>query len=432
MDTTDDILPPTPTVIGTELLQWLQTPDGEARMRDLWSDWTPATGDERDTALAIEATVRYDLMDALAAVTDETDQRIAVALWCVRARAAWGLLNLQTGYEANAGVWNLPAIYGLSALSNLLGVVEPLLPTAFRALMQDVWTQATLQATLPQTAAPAFRLSELPALLQAEAEEGDERDELRDRFYELQNALMERERERLILAAEVGTDPGDAVETARHKLRLYNTRLAEQSRELATLRMERDEIAGHLPGREPASDAAEKIRALTQTIRHLEGRLALREADRRAFEKELGTSDAEDILAHVQMLQSKESKLRNRVSLLQTNGLFLLRELGGGREEDAPGNDTDGWFWEATQQAHSLKETVGLRNAQLSELRAQWEGVLIEAGASEPVAVAAQIRSLRTQLRRMQADITEMLGANDFGIENVIALPPLPQSLGGA
>lgn len=422
---------PLPTIIGTELLDWLQHPVGEARMRDLWADWTPESDAERDAALALEEAVRGELITALSLVTDETDRKIAVALWCVRARAAWGLLNLQTGYEANAGFWNLPAIYGLSALSHLLGVVEPLLPTGFRALMQDVWTQATMQANAKGAGVPEYRLSELPALLLAEGAQGEERDALLDRFHLLQSTLMERERERMLLAAEVGAEAGMAVEVARQRLRGYNTRLAEQARELATIRMERDEIAGHLPGREPASDAAEKIRALTQTIRQLEARLVLREADRRSFEKELGTSDAEEILKHIQLLQSKEAKLRNRVSLLQTNGLFLLRELGGNVEDATAEAGTDGWFWEASQQAQMLKETVGLRNAQLAELRTQWEGVLVECAASEPAEVAHQVRSLRTRLRQLQQEINEIMGDDVYGTENAISLPPLPQSLGG-
>lgn len=317
-------------------------PQGEARARDLWSDWSPESDAERDTALAIEETIRGELTRALTVITESTDQKIAVALWCVRARATWGLLNQQTGYEANAGFWNLPAIYGLSALSHLLNVVEPLLPTAFRALMQDVWTLATIQASAEGATKPMFRLSELPSLLSAVLPQGEERDALLDGFHELQAVLMERERERMLLAAEVGVDSDEAVETARQKLRGYNTRLAEQSHELATIRMERDEIAGHLPGREPASDAAEKIRGLTQAVRQLEGRLALREADRRSFEKELGTSDAGEILKHIQLLQSKEAKVQNRVSLLQANGLFLLRELGGGADAASTDDNTDG------------------------------------------------------------------------------------------
>lgn len=425
---------PAPTKLGDEFLQWLREPDGIARWESLWGDWGPADATEREAALALERSARHELIESLTVVTGETDQRITLALWYVRARARWATLNLQTGYEANTGFWNMPALHGLSALSTLLAAVEPLLPETFRATMQDLWAQATVQAV-----AAADPISEeWDRLEESEAAyaPGDfavhgENDALRDRLQELRRIMTERDRERSLLAAEVGASSiADATEAARQKLRRLNTRLAEQAREIARLRMERDEIAGHLPGREPATDAAEKIRALTQTVRSLEARLALREADRRAFEKELGTSNAEDILAHIQSLQSKEAKLKNRVSLLQTNGLFLLRELGGEETEAGDTTSDDGWFWQATEQARALKQMVAARASEIAQLRGQWERVALEAGASEPDAIAERIRALNTELRRVQLEVNELLyGEGPFGVGDTPALPPLPPSL---
>lgn len=428
----EPVLSPAPTEIGGDaLLDWLREPEGVARWQSLWGDWSPADPQEEVAALAAEYAARQELLSLLSFITEETDQRIALALWYVRTRAAWSLINMRTGYEASAGYWNMPAIHGLSALSTLIGSIEPLLPETFRATAQDLWAQATVQAVTPTRPPPFGREEEGEATHDPDDfSVHGENDALRDRLQELRRIMTERDQERSLLAAEVGASSvADATEAARQKLRRLNTRLAEQAREIAHLRMERDEIAGHLPGREPATDAAEKIRALTQTVRNLESRLAIREADRRAFEKELGTSNAEDILAHVQALQSKEAKLKNRVSLLQTNGLFLLRELGGEETETGAAASDDGWFWQATEQARALKETAATRATEIAQLRGQWERVALEAGASEPDTIAERIRALQTELRRVQSEINELLNGDDgLGLGNAPTLPPLPAS----
>ncbi len=429
----DSIGSPAPGDIGSALLNWLSEPDGPSRWRGLWGEWRPADGDEEAVALAAEGSARHELLDVLTAITAESDQRLALALWYIRARAGWNMMNLQTGYEANAGFWNLPAIYGLSALSTLIGSIEPLLPTAFRNITQDLWAQATVQAVTPEQIAPQ-ESDELATALPVGTNFGvhGENDALRDRLQQLRQLLNERDRERSLLAAEVGaTVVADATEAARQKLRRLNSRVAEQAREIAQLRMERDEIVGHLPGREPATDAAEKIRALTQSVRQLEGRLAVRESDRRSFEKELGTSSAEDILAYVQELQSKEAKLRNRVSLLQTNGLFLLRELGGDDTDPGAVSTDDGWFWMASERARALKEAVADRAADLAWLRAQWERVGLETGTADPNIAADRIRALNMELRRVQSEVEEVFGKSAFDESNASPLPPLPPSLFG-
>ncbi|MBC7809060.1 MAG: hypothetical protein H7145_23235 [Akkermansiaceae bacterium] len=423
--------PPAPTDIGGALIHWLREPNGLERWGSLWGEWQPADPDETNAAIAPEHSARHELLHSLSVITGETDQRIALALWYVRARAGWSLLNLQIGYEANAGYWNLPAIHGLSALSTLIAAIEPLLPTTFRATTQDLWAQATMQAVTPTASQPGEEERGEGSPRTGDFAVHGENDALRDRLQVLRRIMTERDQERSLLAAEVGASSvADATEYARQKLRRLNARLAEQAREIAHLRMERDEIAGHLPGREPATDAAEKIRALTQTVRNLENRLAVREADRRAFEKELGTSNAEDILAHVQSLQSKEAKLKNRVSLLQTNGLFLLRELGGDETEAGAAASDDGWFWQATEQARSLKDAVATRASEVAYLKGQWERVALEAGASEPDAIADRIRALHTELRRMHLETAELLNADGtFGMGDAPDLPPLPASL---
>ena len=423
---------PTPTDIGGALLHWLREPEGLARWEALWGDWKPADAEELHAAISPEHTARQKLLHSLSMITGETDQRIALALWYVATRAEWSRLNLQTGYEANAGYWNLPAIHGLSALSTLISAIEPLLPATFHATTQDLWAQATIQAITPTRTVPLENgvSDPFPAGSDNFSVHG-ENDALRDRLQELRRLITERDQERSLLAAEVGArNVADATEAARQKLRRLNTRLAEQAREIAHLRMERDEIAGHLPGREPATDAAEKIRTLTQTVRSLEGRLALREADRRAFEKELGTSNAEDILAQLQNAQSREARLKNRVSLLQTNSLFLLRELGGDDTATDTTTSNDGWFWQATEQARMMKETVAARASEVERLKSQWERVALEAGASEPDAIAERIRALHVELRRVQGEVNNLLSGDEgFDGTDAPVLPPLPPSL---
>ena len=413
----------TPTAVDQDLIAWLREPEGAPRFPDLFDDWQPADEAEATETLGYEREARQELLMTLEQVTGDADRRIALTLWYVRTRAYWSSLNLQSGYSANAGVWNMPLIYGMSALSMLLASTELLLPASLRSALADVWTQTT---TLAVSDTP--EAGDVAPVTSADFGPGADGDAGRDRLNGMRRLLAARDRERSLLAAEVGaTSMDSASEIARQRLRDMNARLAAQAREIAVLRMERDEIAGHLPGREPSSDAAEKIRALTQSVRHLETRLARRDVDRRLFEKELGTSNAEDVLAQMQELTSREAKLKNRVSLLLTNGLFLLRELGGeetshsstatGRSAD----EADGVFWQATERARELKEQLADTAATLARRNADWARIAGELGTADADAMVATIRALRRELESLESGIGELLGDVP-----PVSLPPLP------
>ena len=321
-----------------DLAEWLSESEGAARWEAVWSEWTPMSDAQQDAALSIEASVRHELIHALSLVTDAADRRIVIALWYIRARAAWGVLNLQTGYEANSGVWNLPAIYGLSALSASIERIEPLLPPSLQPLLQSVWKQTTVASSVDE---PPVQ-SEIAAL---RAENAAHEARLR----EMQELLTERDRERWLLAAELGEDiaADDATETARRRLRQLAARLDEQTREV--MRLCRED-AVRLPERGTAPGAAEKIRELTQSLVQSQAKVATYEAEQsRLITDAVAGHDAEIAELRAQwkivaeeagvatptMVALRIRSLQTQLQQIKSEVLTMLRDGSGLGEEMA-------------------------------------------------------------------------------------------------
>ena len=235
-------------------------------------------------------------------------------------------------------MWNLPAIYGLSALSASIERIEPLLPPSLQPLLQSVWKQTTVASSVDE---PPVQ-SEIAAL---RAENAAHEARLR----EMQELLTERDRERWLLAAELGEDiaADDATETARRRLRQLAARLDEQTREVVRLCRE---DAVRLPERGTAPGAAEKIRELTQSLVQSQAKVATYEAEQsRLITDAVAGHDAEIAELRAQwkivaeeagvatptMVALRIRSLQTQLQQIKSEVLTMLRDGSGLGEEMA-------------------------------------------------------------------------------------------------